>query len=152
MTTSSIPRIIALDLGDASIGIAISDALGISAQPYENYRRSSKKRDIDYIVDLAAEKGARIVLLGMPLRLDGSEGEQAAKTKSFISALEKKLAYTDKLSHKVEVKTIDERYTSSGADAIMKQAGLSRKDRSKSIDMLAATLMLQTFMQMNGGN
>ncbi len=140
---------VGLDLGDATIGIAVSDVLGFTAQPYENYRRISKKKDIDYIVDLALERGAHTIVVGMPVRLDGSVGPQAEKTLSFVAALEKKLKYSTKTDNDISVKTFDERFTSAEAERMMKSGGVNRKERSGNVDKIAASLILQAFLEMN---
>lgn len=139
-------RYMGLDLGDATIGIAFSDDLGITAQSYETYRRVSKKRDIDYLVDLACEKHIDTVVFGLPLLMNGDVGEQAQKTLDFIKSLEKKLKFTDKLDREIVVDTQDERFTSKYAEVLMREADLTRKERAQKVDKIAAALILQTYM------
>lgn len=139
-------RALGLDIGDATIGLALSDALFLTAQPYETYKRVSTKVDVDYIVSLVVEKGIDVVVAGLPMRLDGSEGPQAEKTRAFMKALEKKLKYSDRLDRSVVIDFIDERFTSREADNILKIGGLSRKERSKKEDEIAAALILEVYM------
>lgn len=139
-----------LDLGDATIGIAFSDDLGITAQSYETYRRSSKKNDIDYIVDLACEKNIKKIVIGLPLLMNGDLGEQGQKTMDFIKSLEKKLKYSKKVKDEILVDTQDERFTSKYAETIMKEGDLSRKKRAENVDKIAASLILQTYMDIEG--
>lgn len=148
MEKSLSKTMIGLDVGDATIGIAVSDALGYTAQPYENYRRISKKQDIDYIVDLLIKRSADTVVVGMPSLLDGNIGEQAKKTQSFVEALIKKLKYSSKVEGDVLVKTLDERFTSLEAEKMLKSGGLNRMERSKRVDMVAAAIILQTYLEM----
>ncbi len=143
-------KLMGLDLGDATIGIAFSDDLGITAQSYETYRRVSKKSDIDYIVALACEKNIKKIVLGLPLLMNGDLGEQGKKTIDFIKALEKKLKYSKKVENEILVVTQDERFTSKYAETIMKEGDLSRKKRAERVDKIAASLILQTYMDKEG--
>ncbi len=143
-------KLMGLDLGDATIGIAFSDDLGITAQSYETYRRSSKKNDIDYIVDLACEKNIKKIVIGLPLLMNGDLGEQGQKTMDFIKSLEKKLKYSKKVKDEILVDTQDERFTSKYAETIMKEGDLSRKKRAENVDKIAASLILQTYMDIEG--
>lgn len=142
-------RAIGLDVGDRTIGIAYTDKLSITAQPYETYRRVSVKADVDYIVSLVVERSADVVVAGLPMRLDGSEGPQAEKTRAFMKALNKKLKYSDKLDREVSVDLLDERFTSREADNILKLGGLSRKERTEKQDEIAAAIILQAYMDIN---
>ncbi len=146
---NNILRFMGLDLGDATIGIAFSDLLGITAQPYETYRRVSKKQDIDYLIDLIVEREIDTVVVGLPLHLNGDLGSQAEKTLSFIKSLEKKLKYSDKLNKEVNVLTEDERLSSMHAETLMREANLDRKTRAAKVDKLAAALILQNYMDFN---
>lgn len=139
-------KLMGIDLGDASIGIAFSDDLGLTAQSYETYRRSSKKKDVDYLVDLACERKIKKIIVGLPLLMNGDLGAQAQKTLDFVKSLEKKLKYTDRLEEEILVELQDERLTSKFADVLMKEADLSRKERAQKIDKLAAAMILQTYM------
>ncbi len=135
-----------LDLGDATIGIAFSDDLGITAQAYETYRRVSKKKDIEYILSLAVQKNIEKIIFGLPLLMNGDTGEQAQKTLDFIKSVEKKLKYSDKIENEIFIDTQDERFTSKFADTLMKEANLNRKSRASKVDKVAAALILQTYM------
>lgn len=139
-------KALGLDIGDATIGLAFSDGLFLTAQPYQTYRRVSVKADVDYIVSLIVERSVDRVVAGLPMRLDGSEGPQAEKTRAFMKALEKKLKYSDRLDWAVGIDYIDERFTSREAENILKIGGLNRKERSKKEDEIAAALILQSFM------
>lgn len=81
-------RIMALDVGDVRIGVAVSDLMGIIANPLETYTRvGNVKRDAQYIVDLAVSKDVSLFVSGLPLGLNGQENEQTRKTREFISKL-----------------------------------------------------------------
>lgn len=139
-------KALGLDIGDATIGLAFSDGLFLTAQPYETYRRVSVKADVDYIVSLVVERNIDVVVAGLPMRLDGSEGPQAEKTRAFMKSLEKKLKYSDRLDRPVAIEFMDERFTSKEAENILKLGGLNRKERSKKEDEIAAALILQAYM------
>ncbi|MBR3195617.1 MAG: Holliday junction resolvase RuvX [Clostridia bacterium] len=131
-------RVLALDVGTVRIGIAVSDPTGLIAQPVENYTRVSRKADIEHIRELAQQYDAGMILSGLPRLLDGSEGEQAAKTRAF----------TERVARACELDAVywDERMTSIVAESVLIDAGLSRAKRKSAIDKLAATVILQSWL------
>lgn len=132
-------RIMALDVGDVRIGIAVSDPLGIIANPLETYtRKGNVERDAQYIVDLAKTKEVDLFISGLPLGLNGCENEQTRKTRDFINALS---GLTD-----VPVKYLDERFTTLSAERTLIQGNVRREDRKKVIDKVAATIILQNYL------
>ncbi len=143
-------NLMGLDLGDATIGISFSDDLGLTAQSYQTYKRVSKKKDVDYIVDLACEKNITKIILGLPLLMNGDLSEQAQKTLDFKKALEKKLKYSSKLDYDIVIDMQDERLTSKFAETIMREGELTRKQRAQNVDKIAASLILQTYMDIKG--
>ncbi len=143
---NNLDKLMGLDLGDATIGIALSDDLGMIAHPYETYRRESQKKDIDYLINLIVEKGIKKVILGMPYLMNQDIGEQAEKTLSFKKAFEKKLKYSNKIEREVILELQDERFTSKYADNLMRETNQNRKTRASKIDKIAASLILQTYM------
>ena len=132
-------RIMALDVGDVRKGIAVSDPLGIIANPLETYtRKGNVERDAQYIVDLAKTKEVDLFISGLPLGLNGCENEQTRKTRDFINALS---GLTD-----VPVKYLDERFTTLSAERTLIQGNVRREDRKKVIDKVAATIILQNYL------
>ena len=131
-------RVLAIDLGSKRIGTAVSDALGLSARPVETIRRSSTERDIARLQALAAELDAEAVVVGLPLRMDGTVGDAAAKTLRFVERLKAALA--------VDVFTQDERLTSYEAEQMMIERGFSREARRARSDEFAALLILEDFL------
>uniref|UniRef100_UPI0040297764 Holliday junction resolvase RuvX n=1 Tax=Candidatus Fimenecus sp. TaxID=3022888 RepID=UPI0040297764 len=124
-------RIMALDVGDVRIGVAVSDLMGIIANPLETYtRKGDLSRDVQYIVDLAKAHEVSLFVSGLPLGLDGQENEQTRKTREFVDALQ---SHTD-----IPVKYMDESFTSQG--------NVRRENRKKVIDKVAATIILQNFL------
>ncbi len=140
-------RILALDIGDSTIGIAVSDPLGITAQGVETYKRVSLKQDIKYIIDLLAQYQADTLVYGLPLHLDGGESEQTLKTKQFIKNLNKKILYGNTAIGDVRLIPIDERLTTRQAHQAMKLADIKRKKRAELVDMVAAQLILEAYLQ-----
>lgn len=147
-------KIMGLDIGDRSIGIAVSDENGTIAFPLENYIRTGLKKDLAHLVDLVAERGVETIVAGMPYNMNGTLGPQGEKTKQFIKALEKKLRYTTQLERPVEVVTWDERLTSKAAQRDLIAMDMRREKRKQHIDMVAGTLILQGYLdhRRNGGN
>ena len=131
-------RILALDVGTVRIGVALSDPTGKIAQPLQTYTRKSRNADIDYIGELIRQHDVKLVVSGLPKLLDGTEGEQAQKTRSFISRGQRVWG--------VEVTFWDERLSTAAARGVLIDAGVSRERRKDSIDMLAATVILQNFL------
>ncbi len=137
-------RIMALDVGDKRIGIAVSDPLGITAQGVETYPRTGDlDADAAYIVRLARTYGPDTCLLfGMPRNMDGSYGFQAEKVRAFADAV---LARWDG-----EHVFYDERLTSVVAERMLIEADVSRAKRRKVVDKIAATVILQDYLQTIG--
>ena len=131
-------RILALDVGEKNIGLALSDELGWTAQGLPTLRRQTKNNDINFIVDLAKSQDVSEIVVGMPINLDGSLGKKAQEVASFIKDLKKKVT--------VPIKAWDERLTSVQAEKVMLEANLSRKKRKQKIDRLAAQLILQSYL------
>lgn len=139
-------RYIGLDVGDRTIGIAVSDQLLITAQGRETYRRDSIKKDVDYIVDYIAEEEITHIVVGLPKNMNGTIGPQGEKTQGFVKKLLKKLTYTDKIDKVPEVIYWDERLTSVAAEKFLISADVNRKKRKEVIDKLAAVNILQGYL------
>lgn len=129
----------ALDVGDVRIGVAVSDPMGIIANPLETYtRKGDVRRDAQYIVDLAKSKEVSLFVSGLPLGLNGNENDQTKKTREFIDVL---VSLTD-----IPVKYLDERFTTLSAERTLIQGNVRREDRKKVIDKVAATIILQNYL------
>lgn len=139
-------RYMGLDVGDRTIGVAISDPLKITAQGKETIRRQSIKQDIDRLVDLIVEYEVTRVVSGLPINMNGTMGPQGEKTKEFVAKLEKKLTYSDRIKNKVEIVFWDERMTTMGAERMLIQADVSRQKRKDVIDKIAAQMILQSYL------
>lgn len=130
--------LIAFDIGDKRIGIAVSDPFMQMALPYETYHRKNFKTDIQYLVNLAKQRGATTIVCGLPLNFDGSRSEQTEKTESFINEL--------KLNTDIPIVTEDERFTTMEARRLLLEADMRRADRKSVIDKVAASYILEAYM------
>ena len=130
-------RIIALDVGDRRIGIAVSDPLGITAQPIETYTRVGYGPDVRRISQIAAQYETTSILCGLPRNMDGSEGFQVEKVREFAKQLEN-AGFT--------VSYYDERMTTMLAEDALVEANMRRENRKKKVDMIAAVMILQSYL------
>lgn len=131
-------RILGLDVGSKTIGVAVSDEMGYTAQGLTTIRRTTEEEDLAVVRGLVAEYGATEVVVGLPRRLDGSLGEAAQGVLAFVERLKEGLG--------AEVKTWDERLSTVAASKMLIAADVSRKKRKKVIDKLAAVLILQAYL------
>jgi putative Holliday junction resolvase len=131
-------RVLAIDLGTKNIGTAISDALGITVRPVETIRRWSDERDIARLKSLVEDLEAEAVVVGLPLRMDGTIGDSAAAAMRFAEQLRARLS--------VAVFTQDERLTSYEAEQMMIERGLARSERRARSDEFAAMIILQDYL------
>ena len=130
-------RIVALDVGDRRIGIAVSDPLGLTAQPVETYTRVGYGPDTRRIAQLAQQYGTNRILCGLPLNMDGTQGFQTQKVREFAGKLtEAGLA----------VEFYDERMTTVLAEGALLEADMRRENRKKKVDMVAAVMILQSYL------
>jgi putative Holliday junction resolvase len=131
-------RLMGLDVGSRTIGVAISDELGLTAQPLKTIRRTSKQEDVKAIKEIMAEFEIAKIVVGLPKNMDGTLGKQAETTFRWIKDVQEEL--------KVPMITWDERLTTVGASRVLLEADLSREKRKKVIDKLAAVLILQGYL------
>ena len=134
-------RKMALDYGEVRIGIAFSDLLNIIANGYETYTRRGLQQDIEYLANLAKEKEVDTIILGLPINMDGTEGERALLSREF----------GEKLKSLVDVKVdfLDERLTTVSAERLLISADVRREKRKTVIDKIAATIILQDYLDMH---
>ena len=132
-------RVMGLDVGSKTIGVAVSDPLGITAQGLPTIRRTNKRADFARLAEIIAEYQVCEIIVGYPLRLSGAEGAQSEKMQIFAEELRKKSG--------LPVHLWDERLTSSQANRILRDADLSIKKRGEAVDRMAAVLILQSWME-----
>ncbi len=137
--TKIIGRIIALDIGKKRIGLAISDPLGISASPAGFIKCQGFKKTVREIVDVIEEKETSGVVVGIPFKTDGTMGESAEMASRYVDRLRNLLS--------IPVETVDERFTTAEAQKLLIEADVSRSKRKQVIDGMAASLILQKYME-----
>jgi putative Holliday junction resolvase len=133
-------RLLALDVGSKTIGLAVSDPLGITAQGLETIRRKNKRTDLAALRSVIDQYGVAEMVVGLPLRMSGQEGTQAEKMREFVALLEKEFG--------LPVHLMDERLTSVEANRVLRESEMSIKKRAGAVDRLAAVLILQSFMEL----
>ena len=138
-------RILGLDVGDRTVGVAVSDPLGIIATGVTTIDRVGIRKDTGKVIDYIKEYGCETVVIGLPLSLDGEDSVQTQKVRDFRTMLENKLRSSGPLS-KVKVEWQDERYSTVEAEEVLIEANMSREDRKKIIDRQAAIVILQRYL------
>jgi len=131
-------RILSLDVGRKKIGMALSDALGITAQGLQTLLRKNKNSDLEQIKKIIREMNVSKVIVGLPLNMDGTEGPMAREIYDFVERLKGEIG--------LPVELWDERLTTIQAERALLEPDLSRKKRKKLDDRVAAQLILQGYL------
>jgi putative Holliday junction resolvase len=131
-------RVVGIDLGSRRIGVALSDGLGLTAQPHATIERHGGTRDLQAIAAVVAKNEAGLVVLGLPLDPEGNEGAAARSARAFAERLRAVLP--------VPVEMIDESFSTVEAEEVLLEADLSRARRKQVIDRLAAAVILQRWL------
>lgn len=134
-------RIIALDFGEKRIGVAVSDALNIIAQSVGTIERKGIKNDLKKIQELIREYDANRLVVGLPLNMNGTKGKSADSAIDFVNEIKKEI--------RIEVEMMDERLTTRQGERILLEADVSRKNRRKNLDKIAAQLILQNYLDLH---
>jgi putative holliday junction resolvase len=135
----AIGRVLAVDLGDKRIGLAVSDALGLTAQGLETLERHGGKADLEALRAACAEREVASVVVGLPRNMDGSEGPRAQKSRAFARQLHEALG--------LPVFLWDERLSTAEAERVLIAADVSRQKRRLAIDRMAAQVILQGYLE-----
>lgn len=135
-------RYMGLDVGDKTIGVAVSDLLLLTAQGVETIRRIGLKKDMARLKELIDQHAVTKIVVGLPKNMDNSLGPQG----------EKVLEFTEKLKNRTNVEIVfqDERLTTVSAERVLIEADVSRKNRKNVIDTVAATYILQSYLDKEG--
>lgn len=136
-------RALGLDVGSRTIGLAVSDAEGTMAHAHSVLRRAGQELDAKAVCDLAGTLEASVIVVGLPLELDGSEGHRARLVQRFVDVLAATIAARNL---GLEIARWDERFSTSAAERTMLEADVSRAKRRKSIDAVAAQFILQGWL------
>ncbi len=138
-------RTLGLDVGSKTIGVAVSDPLAMFAQPVETVQRTGRKADAARIQAIATERAATRIVVGHPVKQDGTEGESAVEARRMAVAIAGVLPDT-------EVVLVDERYTTAQAERALDSSNMrGRKNRKKVVDQVAAILILQQWLDRPAG-
>jgi putative Holliday junction resolvase len=135
-------RILALDVGSKTIGMAVSDPLCITAQGLDTIRRKNKRTDFELLQRTIRGYDVREIVVGYPLRMSGAEGRQSEKMAVFAEELRKRFS--------LPVHLWDERLTSMQANRLLREAELSIAKRAAAVDRIAAVLILQSYIDSRG--
>ena len=134
-------RILGLDLGEKRIGVAVSDGLNIIAQSIGIIERKGIKNDLKKIEGLIKEHKVGVLVVGLPLNMDGTKGKSAILAIDFVNELKKEI--------RIKVELVDERLTTAQGERIFLEADMSREKRKKNIDKIAAQLILQSYLDLH---
>lgn len=140
-------KVLAIDFGDARIGLAISDEKGIFSFPRGIYQSQNRKKDLDFFLELVLEEGVERILLSAPYNMDGTRGERFEKTLAFKKDLEKRLRHSKRLQRPLDVLLWDERLTTQQALDITRKSGFSAKKTKQTLDALSAQILLENYLQ-----
>ena len=133
-------RIMGLDIGDKTIGVAVSDLMGLTAQGVTTIKRVGKKKDIEEIKNIIVERQVNKIVSGLPKNMNGTVGPQGEKVQKFCELLE---AETN-----LPIEFWDERLSTVAAERSLIEGDVSRQKRKKVIDMLAAVIILQGYLDL----
>lgn len=136
-------RVIGLDYGSKTVGVALSDELMLTAQPYTTIHRdrpTKLRQTLAQIESIIEEYSVERIVIGWPKKLDNEEGERCEKTKAFGDMLENRTG--------LDVIYQDERLTTAQADDVLEQGGIRKDKRKQYIDKMAASLILQNYLDM----
>jgi len=133
-------RILGLDVGDNTIGIALSDEFGWTAQGLETWRRKQLDADLMHIAEICEEKNVESIIIGLPKNMNGSLGPQSQKVKTFAARLK------EVINKDIQIILWDERLSTVAAQRSLIEADVSRFKRKKVIDKMAAVYILQGYL------
>lgn len=131
-------RLMGIDYGDKRIGIALTDALCIISSPFEVYQNKGVEDAINHICSLIKQYNVSEIAFGLPVNMDGSEGERAVLHREIGKKIQNQSG--------VQVHFVDERLTSAEAEEVLIQSGVRREKRKELIDKISAQIILQTYM------
>jgi putative Holliday junction resolvase len=143
ISPSEVPRLMGLDVGDRRIGVAVSDPLGLTAQPVLTLVRSNRRQDLKSLMRMIRKYGCREVVVGNPLYMSGDQSPQAAKAQGFAQMLREETG--------LPVHLWDERLTTTEAHRHLHAAGLAGSEHRAVVDQVAAVLILQGFLDTRRG-
>ncbi|SDZ79708.1 putative holliday junction resolvase [Oribacterium sp. KHPX15] len=135
-------RILGLDYGSKTVGVAMTDPMGITVQPFKTIlrdRESKLRKTLSEIQKIVSDYDVEKIVVGLPLNMDDTEGERALRTRDFVEML--------KLRVTVPVEFTDERLTTMEAAEILDESGIKRSEQKRVIDQVAAQLILEQYLR-----
>jgi len=132
-------RVLAVDYGARRVGLAVSDPTGVAAEPLPNVVRRGDHQAAREVAEVARQRGVQTIVVGLPLRMDGTEGPQAQAARRFAQLVER---YSG-----LPVRLWDERLTSAQAERLLIQDGVRRERRRAVRDRVSAALLLRSFLE-----
>ena len=139
-------RVLGIDYGDSRVGTAITDELGITAQGLETILNDGKdKKVLARLEEIINKYQVSIIVIGMPINMDGSKTERAQKTEGFIHKLKCKI-------NKIPIKAVDERLTTVQAHRTMNELGIKSKNKKNIVDTISAVYILETYINNEKNN
>ncbi|MDD6390372.1 MAG: Holliday junction resolvase RuvX [Firmicutes bacterium] len=137
-------RILGLDIGDKTVGVAVSDELGITAQGITTIDRVGIRKDTGKVIDYVRKYDCEAVVCGLPMSMDARESQQTEKVREFARMLENKMRSTGLAGVRLEF--YDERLTTMMAERVLIEADMRREKRKEIIDRQAAVIILQSYL------
>jgi putative Holliday junction resolvase len=138
--------VLAIDLGERRMGLAMSDPLRIAAQALPTVERRNRREDMNYLKSLARRHGISLIVIGNPVNMDGTAGTQSLAASEFASRLQRHLEAGPAAAAHIAVRLWDERLTSVQANRLLRESGVAPPERSQKVDQIAALLLLQNFL------
>ena len=135
-------RILAIDYGRRRLGLALSDAAGLTARPLATLERTNRRNDLRRLHEIVRQHDVRRIVVGHPLHLDGTAGEMAAETARFATRIEKQLG--------LPVELVDERLSSWEAEQVLAATKAAPRRRARRLDQVAAAVILRDFLAREG--
>ncbi len=140
-------KILALDVGDKRVGIATSDELGVGVWPQKTFLRQGTPNDYEKLAEMIEEQSPQVIVVGLPINMNGTEGPQAKKVRQFVGEIQKKL---EQKNVNIPVQWQDERLTSWEAENRLSEKGIKGKERKAQVDSMAACLILEDYLRSKG--
>lgn len=142
-------RWMGLDIGDKTVGVAVSDPLFISAQGVTTIERIGIRKDTTKVIELAKEYEVEKIVCGLPLMLSGEDSPQTQKVREFVELLTNKCR---SMGLKITIEFQDERFTTKIAENVLMESGVRRENRKQYVDKMAAQIILQSYMDSHPHN
>jgi putative Holliday junction resolvase len=143
-TSMLAPRILAIDYGKKRIGLALSDELGMTAQPLQVLAHKNRREDVRRLREICRAKGVRLIVVGHPLHITGEAGDMAEEAARFATRLRKELG--------IEVELADERLTTWEAEQTLAEMGGAKRRKDAPLDDVAAAILLREYLERKRAN